>query len=788
MATAPERVLGRYALFGEIASGGMGSVHYGRLLGAAGFSRTVAIKRLHPPFAREPELVQQFVGEARLCARVRHPNVLPTLDVVALDDEVFLVMELVIGEALSGLVRAANARREPVPLPIAAAIMVGALQGLHAAHEAVDEAGAPLGLVHRDVSPQNVLVGTDGVARVLDFGIAKASSAGAEQTRAGVLKGKVGYLAPEQVRGEAVDRRVDVYAASVVLWEMLTGARLFATGSDQERLEAILRGEVAPPSALRAELPPALDEVVLRGLARERDARYPTALEMALALEATADPASTRQVGAWVELLAAEPLRARRDAVAVIERGDAAAVIERGDAAAVIERGDAAAVKARGDAETVDERSEPFLLGRASGAEVTRPNAPEAMARSAEAPPARGRIVWLSLTLAALLSVALVVGLVRRSGSRAGEVGGAASGSIASASIASASIASETVASASRPECADPALRGVTQLAAGPASHHTCALTAAGEAWCWGDDHEGQLGLGTTEPRVGAERVPKLERVTGLAVGNAHTCALHADGRVSCWGKGLALRPTHVLDVAGADTIAAGGRFACARVKGEIECWGDDDAGQLGASAGAAAIVARISGIAGATRFSAGTAHACAIVDARVRCWGSDGFGQLGQGTTDARPHPVPVEVAIGAPVVEVAAGDKTSFAITRDGAALGWGYAVKRPVRVKLEDVVSIAAGGRLTCARRLDAAVFCWGFNDLGELGRAGDDEMVPVPIDAASGARAVVAGDEHACALAPSGEVLCWGGNRHGELGQPPDAQPHPKPTRVLRGECR
>jgi eukaryotic-like serine/threonine-protein kinase len=218
--------LGRYVLFDAIARGGMATVHFARLSGPVGFSRTVAIKRLHANFATDPEFVAMFLDEARLAARIRHPNVVPTLDVVASGGEVFIVLEYVSGEALVKLWRGHNARGEIIPVPISLAIMANALQGLHAAHEVRDEQGHPLGIVHRDVSPQNIIVGTDGVARVLDFGVAKAAGRLQETGDSGALKGKIAYMAPEQITGGAVSRQTDVYAASVVLWELLTGRRL----------------------------------------------------------------------------------------------------------------------------------------------------------------------------------------------------------------------------------------------------------------------------------------------------------------------------------------------------------------------------------------------------------------------------------------------------------------------------------------------------------------------------------------------------------------------------------
>src|SRR5690349_19226664 len=206
------KLVGRYALFEEIACGGMAAVHVGRLVGPVGFSRTVAIKRLHPQFAKDPEFVTMFLDEARLAARVRHPNVVPTLDVVASQGELFLVMEYVQGEAFARLLHVTKQNGQRIPRDIVCSVLVAVLHGLHAAHEAKSERGEPLGIVHRDVSPQNILVGVDGIPRVLDFGIAKAIGR-YQQTGQGVIKGKLGYMPPEQVRGEAIDRRADLYAA-----------------------------------------------------------------------------------------------------------------------------------------------------------------------------------------------------------------------------------------------------------------------------------------------------------------------------------------------------------------------------------------------------------------------------------------------------------------------------------------------------------------------------------------------------------------------------------------------
>jgi serine/threonine protein kinase len=312
------RSLGRYTLYGELASGGMATVHVGRLRGPVGFSRTVAIKSLHPQYAKDPEFVAMFLDEARLAARIRHPNVVPTLDVVALQGELFLVMEYVQGETLARLIRAAREHHERIPPSIASSIVAGALLGLHAAHEATNDRGERLDIVHRDVSPQNIIVGVDGVARMLDFGVAKATERLLETTQEGRIKGKIAYMAPEQLRGAHVNRQTDIYAASVVLWEALTGERLFVGRTEGDVLDGVLLAAIEPPSKWAKGLPSGLDAVVMQGLARERSQRFSTAREMAIALQ-TCGVAPATEVGEWVEARADEVLTHRATWIARIE-------------------------------------------------------------------------------------------------------------------------------------------------------------------------------------------------------------------------------------------------------------------------------------------------------------------------------------------------------------------------------------------------------------------------------------------------------------------------------------
>jgi eukaryotic-like serine/threonine-protein kinase len=308
--------VGRYEVDARIATGGMATVHLGRALGAAGFSRIVAIKRLLPQFAHDHEFESMFVAEAQLAARIRHPNVVPTLDVVSSEGELLLVMEYVAGESIARLTSAARASGD-VPQAVALALISDVLHGLHAAHEAKDHHGKPLGIVHRDMSPQNVIVGVDGVARVIDFGIAKAANS-ASITSEGMVRGKVGYMAPEQLNCKVLTRRTDLYPLGVMLWELLVGARLFPGGSRPD-LIAKVEGCIPRPRSRVPKLSTKLDEIVMRALATSEADRFGSALEMAQALEDAAPIAARTQIAAWVERHAAAALAERAALVASVE-------------------------------------------------------------------------------------------------------------------------------------------------------------------------------------------------------------------------------------------------------------------------------------------------------------------------------------------------------------------------------------------------------------------------------------------------------------------------------------
>ncbi len=317
----PRRRLDRYELIGEIAAGGMATVFLARLEGAGGFQRFVAIKRLHPHLASEQEFVEMFLDEARLAAGIHHPHVVPILEVGTTEAGYYLVMEYIEGDTLSRIYARALSGGQPAPRPILARIALDALAGLHAAHELTDAQGRHVELVHRDCSPQNILVGVDGCSRITDFGVARATSRLAS-TRSDRLKGKLAYMAPEQTKGGALDRRADVFAMGIVLWEVLSGRRLFKAESEAATLSRIVLEPIPRLRDANPDAPAALDEVCARALARDLERRYQSAAEFAEALERAAresgEPAaSPREVASYVQAVLGQDIAAQRESVRV---------------------------------------------------------------------------------------------------------------------------------------------------------------------------------------------------------------------------------------------------------------------------------------------------------------------------------------------------------------------------------------------------------------------------------------------------------------------------------------
>ena len=276
---------GKYTLYERIGRGGMADVFKGRIQGPGGFERVFVVKRILPNLSDDPAFIKMFVEEAKMSARLNHPNIVQIFELGSVEGEFFISMEYVPGHDLSETMRALW-KTSGAPRPdLVAYVGREICRALGYAHGLTDEQGNLLGMIHRDVSPSNVMLSFEGAVKLLDFGIAKALGDTPEVTKSGTLKGKYAYMAPEQTEGDDVDRRIDIFAAGIVLHEVLTGRRLFKGANDIQTIERVRRCEVRPPSQLNPACPPALDAILLRALSRNRDDRFQSAGEMADALD-----------------------------------------------------------------------------------------------------------------------------------------------------------------------------------------------------------------------------------------------------------------------------------------------------------------------------------------------------------------------------------------------------------------------------------------------------------------------------------------------------------------------
>ena len=329
-----------YQVLRKLAVGGMAEIFLVRSETVTGVERYCVLKRILPHESSNAHFVEMFLNEARLATQLQHPNIASVYDIGMVEDSYFYTMEYVHGETVRELSHRANALNRPLPLACVLTIIAGAAAGLHHAHERKANDGRPLGIVHRDVSPSNLMVSYEGNVKLVDFGIAKASD-GTIETRSGLVKGKISYLSPEQCHGERLDRRSDLFSLGIVAWEMLTGQRLYRRTTEYESMAAIAH-EVPPrPSTLRPEIPPAIEDIVLRLLARSVAARFQTAAEVIETLENASIRAGTMLSTAAVSRLMhdlfgapAEPwrdlerARCSEDAVSLVTRPIAAELVD----------------------------------------------------------------------------------------------------------------------------------------------------------------------------------------------------------------------------------------------------------------------------------------------------------------------------------------------------------------------------------------------------------------------------------------------------------------------------
>ena len=314
---------GKYRVFASLGRGGMADVHLGAVQGPKGFNKLVVVKRLRPLLADDPAVVNMFLDEARLAARLNHPNVIHTYEFGEERGTYFIAMEYLDGQSLSAVLHALPGSGKTAPPALWAKIVADALAGLHHAHELRDYDGTPLKVVHRDVSPQNIVITHAGQVKLVDFGIAKAKL-NLTETESQIIKGKIAYMAPEQAEGEELDRRADIFAMGIVLWECLAQKRLI-TGDAQSAMSQLTGMEFPAPSSINKDVPPELDAITLRALQRSPDKRFQTALEMRDALEkflrSKGEVVGEVEIGALVDsLFSHEHEEVKRDIVMHMER------------------------------------------------------------------------------------------------------------------------------------------------------------------------------------------------------------------------------------------------------------------------------------------------------------------------------------------------------------------------------------------------------------------------------------------------------------------------------------
>jgi serine/threonine-protein kinase len=270
---------GGYTLVERIGVGGMAEVFLARHSGVAGFEKDIVIKRIRNHLTEQPSFIEMFLGEAKLAAQLSHPNIVQIYDLGKIHDAYFIAMEYVAGRDLSAVIPKCRDVGIPFPIEYALKISSNLCEALHYAHTKADPLGSPLSIVHRDVSPENIRIGWNGAVKILDFGIAKAATQ-LHETQAGQIKGKISYMSPEQVMGKDIDRRSDIFSLGIVLYETMTGLRLFSGDTDMAIMSNIVEGKIYPPSYFRADIPKDVEAIILKALEKDRRRRYDSATDM----------------------------------------------------------------------------------------------------------------------------------------------------------------------------------------------------------------------------------------------------------------------------------------------------------------------------------------------------------------------------------------------------------------------------------------------------------------------------------------------------------------------------
>lgn len=813
-----------YEILRELGRGGTALVYLARERASG---NEVAIKVIRSRYIDDEEAQARFAREAQVVAQLNHPNVVHVRAVVDLGRSgLAIVMDHVVGHTLKERIKEGG----PLAPDDAAQIVREIGSALEAAHAA--------GIVHRDVKPENIFIDADGRAMLADFGLARSMTPDSSLTMAGVALGTPAYMAPEQIDGNDLDGRVDVYSLGLVAWEMLIGRRAW----NGEGLYAILyhQKHELPPDVreLRDDVPDRLAEVIARAIEKKRDARWASIRDMLAALdESTPLTLAPRAVGGGGEtirfvrpslptiatvatvatvttippderMLALEQLASGSHAIEVPRRRLPVVAKRTATVAATLSVAALAVFFMRrptvSPSTKADQKMTPVLQGVAS-APMTVPTSPDPHALRPDSTRAL-------TTAAAATATPTVTAAPAPAGSADTAVQQPAvviPALRARPKIAIASLPSEKPAQ-SDPSAISvwggpPALKLGASVAAG--GTHSCLVSAAGKATCWGANDHGQLGDLSADRAKSVVTLDVQQQLVAIVAGASHTCAIARDGAAMCWGNndhgqsgvrsfGPKVAPSVIRDSHVFWSIAAGDAHTCAVDEfGLPWCWGSNAHGQLGETSVAETAAPILSGK-GAMRFAsivAGSNFTCALTsNGRVSCWGENGSGQLGDGSNFDRPLPVSVtSVAF----TSIAAGSSHTCGLTADGEAYCWGRnasgqlgdggTVDRnsPVRVRGgARFKSITAGANHTCAVAVDGTGYCWGQNTFGQLGTGGAADVAQ-PATVADGHvfASIRAFGSHTCGLTTGGEAFCWGNNAESQLGDGTQAH-RSRPTAV------
>ena len=806
----PAGLSAEYELLRELGRGGT-SVVYLAIERATGDE--VAIKLIRAKFMEDAEAVGRIEREARYVAQLAHENIIPVRRVVDLKrGGVALVMEHVPGRTLRDLIRGSG----PLPVERAERIVRDVAAALGAAHDQ--------GIVHRDVKPENIFVDETGRALLADFGLARMMEGDTQLTMAGVAIGTPAYMAPEQIDGNDLDARGDVYSLGLVAWELLTGKRPW----EGETLYSILyrqKYEKLPDVRdLRAEVPERFADAIAVAIEKDRDARWqdvaafvnaiehgaparehplpprvPVSTETVQFVRPVTPPAAEALAAVAAELAATsqQPAAQSRRRTGMIVGGVLAAAVvaivafalshragpsspaapetlvqtsSGGNVATAVKSPDTSALAAPAS-DSVDARG-PRL---AVAAETNEPRA-ALQGGATDETPRRDTIVIRDTVYAKTNPPA-------RTATQQATPDPAPAAPVVQPSSA-AGAASPAVAPL-------PTTAARVRVAAGGV--HSCMIAADGRTFCWGGNERGQLGNGGTV-RAGSPSVVSLDvRLASMATGLSHSCGIARGGLAWCWGANdhgqlgdrTMTQRSMPSRVAGSHTfteITVGASHSCALDDtGSAWCWGSNSHGQLGASGEDATQPVQVAWRSRFTAIAAGWNFTCAVeASGRAVCWGDDSAGELGDGSTADRRSPVPV---LGDHAfTSIAAGSAHACGTTpqgeiycwgkNGGGQLGDGTRVDRaaPVRVKSgERFVAVAAGAVHTCALTADRTAWCWGRDNYGQLGDGNTvDQSQPVQVAGDHAFAMLHAFGSHTCGATVSGEAFCWGYNLEGQLG--------------------